>query len=114
MKPVVAFALAGIIGGGGGFLFALGALRPQPSRNTTPSRSRAPSWWQLPLSRRCARCMVTVSSPRPSDLSFDRPTTASLGGGIEKPPVPIRSKPVILGCSGSASGSNASARTEKN
>jgi hypothetical protein len=30
MKPIVAFVLAGIIGGAGGFLFALGALRLQP------------------------------------------------------------------------------------
>ncbi|HEY3213418.1 MAG TPA: hypothetical protein VGL16_09485 [Actinomycetota bacterium] len=30
MKPIVAFVLAGIIGGAGGLLFALGALRPEP------------------------------------------------------------------------------------
>jgi len=30
MKPIVAFVLAGIIGGAGGFLVALATLRPEP------------------------------------------------------------------------------------
>jgi hypothetical protein len=30
MKPLVAFVLAGIIGGAGGFLLALATLRPEP------------------------------------------------------------------------------------
>jgi hypothetical protein len=43
MKPIVAFVLAGIIGGAGGFLFALGALRPQQFPEYHPITVAAPS-----------------------------------------------------------------------
>jgi len=33
MKPIVAFVFAGIVGGAGGALLALVALRPQPFRD---------------------------------------------------------------------------------
>lgn len=42
MKPIVAFVLAGIIGGAGGFLFALGAFRPQPFPEYHPITVAAP------------------------------------------------------------------------
>jgi hypothetical protein len=70
MKPMVAFVLAGVVGGAAGFCspWSFSHSRNTPSRSRLSSwRSRLPSWWQLPLSREefLAYVCYYVSDHRP-------------------------------------------------